>query len=252
MQIEDALRGLGLNNKEAAVYRALLELGQTTAYQVAEKSGLKRPTVYIVLDDLRMKGLVLKIPHAKKQLFTAKPPDELFAEAEERLRQAKHALPELLAMISSASKPKTLYFEGISGISEILAYGTKKFPQEEVVGFYAHTADVPEELLDVFAQWNDKMRALGIHVRGIVPEHASLKEFRETDAAYGREMRVVPYDVYSANVSIDMGNEFVRLLDFKNLQGVVIENADIARTMKQIFEMVWKCRAEKPTGKEEQ
>ena len=248
MQIEDALRNLGLDIKEARVYRALLELGQSTAYAIAEKSGLKRPTVYVVLDGLRMKGLVLKIPHAKKQLFVAKPPDELFADAEERLHQARAALPELLAMLSGAKKPKTLYFEGLGGMREILEYGIEKFPEKEMVGFYAHIEDAPQDLIDIFWEWNKKIKAQGIRIRGIVPEHASLQEFRDTDAEYGREMKTVPYNLYSANVSIDMNNAFVRLLDFKNLQGVVIENPDIARTMKQIFEMVWQSRSEKIQG----
>ena len=56
MDIQEALRNFGLNDKEARVYVALLELGQTTAYAIAERSGLKRPTVYVILDDLRQKG----------------------------------------------------------------------------------------------------------------------------------------------------------------------------------------------------
>lgn len=249
MQIEDALRNLGLDIKEARVYRALSELGQSTAYAVAEKSGLKRPTVYVVLDELRMKGLVLKIPHAQKQLFIAKPPDELFAEAKERIRQAESALPELLAMLSGASKPKTLYFEGLDGIRRALRYGLSKFPEKELVGFYAHAGDASNELVQVFWEYSEEIKKAGVRSRGIVPEHESLKDFRAKDKEYGREMHVVPYTVYSANISIDMGEKFVRHLDFKNLQAVVIENEDIAHTMKQIFEMVWKYRQEISSGR---
>ncbi len=250
--INDALNNLGLNDKEGKIYISLLELGQTTAYKIAEKAGLKRPTVYVVLDELRMKGLVLKIPHAKKQLWSAKSPEEFFGEAEERLSIAKRALPELLAMTSGDKKPKTLYFEGIKGVKETLAYGVTKFPEKEIIGFYAHTGDASEELIKVFWEWNEEVKKANIKVRGIVPEHMSLEEFRMTDKEYGREMRTVPQAMYDANISIDMGKDFVRLLDFKNLQGVIIENPDIARTMKQIFEMVWKCRPEKPTGNGEQ
>ena len=104
---------------EGAIYVALLGLGQTTAYAIAEKSGLKRPTVYVVLEDLRKKGLVLKVPHAKKQLFTAKSPEEFFREVEERLNASKRILPELLALTSGSKKPRTLYFEGLKGMDEI-------------------------------------------------------------------------------------------------------------------------------------
>src|SRR3989338_8173947 len=122
MRIEESLRSLGLSAKESEVYLALLSLGQTTAYAVAEKSGLKRPTVYVVLDDLRKKGLVLKIPNAKKQVFTAKSPEEFFGEAEERLRIAKQSLPDLLALADKPEKNfKTLYFEGEQNVKQDLS-----------------------------------------------------------------------------------------------------------------------------------
>lgn len=58
----------------------------------------------------------------------------------------------------------------------------------------------------------------------------------------GRTMKIVPYEEYSANISIDIGDTFVRTLSFRDLQGVIMENADVARTMRQIFEMLWvKC-----------
>ena len=240
MKTVEALIRLGLEDKEAKIYLALLALGRATAYEIAKKAELKRPTVYVVLDSLRIKNLVLKIPYAKKQVFIAKSPEEFFAEAEERLRQAKRALPELLAIVSGTSKPKTLYFEGIKGVKETLTYGITKFPEKEILAFYAHAADVSRELIDVFWEYNRAIKRANIKVRGIAPEHESLKEFRAMDKEFGNEIRVVPQAIYNSNISIDMGKEFVRLLDFKNLQGVIIENRDIARTMKQIFEMVWK------------
>ena len=59
---------VGLNEKESRVYLALLELGSGTAYAVAKKAGIKRPTAYIVLDELRKRGLVLKIPKSKNTI----------------------------------------------------------------------------------------------------------------------------------------------------------------------------------------
>lgn len=238
--INESLQNLGLNEKEAKIYVALLELGQTTAYAVAERCGLKRPTVYVVLDELRQKGLVLKIPHIKKQLWSAKSPDEFFEEAEERLRVARRTLPELLAMTSGAHKPKTLYYEGEKGVRDFLDYGLEKVAGKEFVGFYAHAEGIPKELLDLVNDYNFKLKRKNIGIRGIAPEHPTLAYYRERDKEYSRNMKIVPYDTYSANISVDIGPTFVRIFAPKDMQGVVIENQDIARTMKQIFEMVWK------------
>src|SRR3989344_1460789 len=252
MDIQEALRNFGLNDKEARVYVALLELGQTTAYAIAERSGLKRPTVYVILDDLRQKGLVLKIPHAKKQLFTAKSPEEFFRETEERLHVSRKVLPELLSLTSGKNKPKTLYFEGIKGIQDITHYGMERMKNKEIVGFYAEAGDASPELVKIFDNYNNKLKENHITERGIVHDHPNLKRWRDTDKEYGRNMKIIPAETYSARNSIEIGDTFVRILAFRDLQGVIIENDAIAETMRQIFEMVWKSRAEPVLGNEAQ
>ena len=52
MELKEALQTIGLNEKECAVYLALLQLGRASAYSVAQKSGLKKPTTYVILDEL--------------------------------------------------------------------------------------------------------------------------------------------------------------------------------------------------------
>ena len=74
-QNEDLLKNLGqigLTDKQAKVYLALLSLESSTAYEIAQHCEVKKPTVYVILEELRQKGLVLKVPHAKKALFEIK------------------------------------------------------------------------------------------------------------------------------------------------------------------------------------
>ena len=51
--ITETLINLGLNEKQAKVYLALLQLGQAGVTAVAEKAGTKRPTTYLILEELR-------------------------------------------------------------------------------------------------------------------------------------------------------------------------------------------------------
>ena len=52
MDLVKALKNIGLNEKEARIYISLLQIGKTTAYQVSRHSGLKKPTVYVILEEL--------------------------------------------------------------------------------------------------------------------------------------------------------------------------------------------------------
>jgi sugar-specific transcriptional regulator TrmB len=241
MDISQALSTLGLNEKQAAVYLALLQLGKGSAYSIADKSGQKRPTTYVILGELIDKGLAERVPRARKQLYRAVSPDQVFGALEEKLALAKEKLPELLAMTKGVdTKVSAVYFEGVKGIKQVMEYKQNEDYGKEVVGFYATSHNVPKELAEYFDEWNAKRQKKRITMRGIVPDHESLARFRESDARSGRTMKVIPYTEFSSEVAIDISERIVRIQDYKNLQGIVIENADVAKTMKEIFEMVWK------------
>ena len=245
MQLTDSLQSLGLNEKEAKVYIALLTLGRGSAYSIAEKSGLKKPTTYVVLGELIKKGLVSKVPRVRKQLFIARQPDEFFALAEERLSLAKKALPELMAMaIGKTPKVRSLFYEGIHGARQALWYRLSEMKGKQFVGFYASPHEAAEGFEDLSVEWNEELLKKGITIRGVVPSHPSLIEWRKRDGTYGHSMKTVPYENYSATNSIDVGDTFVRILAFRDLQAVIIENPDVANTVRQIFEMLWGCLPE--------
>jgi len=51
-QLNETLLQMGLNEKEAKVYLACLELGGATIAEIAEKSGVKRTSIYNFLEEL--------------------------------------------------------------------------------------------------------------------------------------------------------------------------------------------------------
>jgi sugar-specific transcriptional regulator TrmB len=235
------LQKLGLNEKESKVYLALLTLGQSSAHSIARVSGLKRPTTYLILEDLRTRGLVLKMPGSKKQMFSARSPQELIHEMKKNLADAEYALPELMDIYSGGNaRVKTVHFEGVEGIKQLMEYRSKEMQGEELVGFYATDLNADPELVRYFKEDWPKVTQKLRKQRVIAPAHASLKDYRDIDAALNREVKTVPYEEYSSEVAIDVVGDVVRIQDYKNLQGVAIENADVAKTVRQIFELTWK------------
>ena len=250
MRINEALENLGLTEKGARVYLALLKLGRSSAAGVAEEAKLKRPTTYVILGELMQKGLVLKIPRLRKQLFTAKSPEEFFADAEEKLRLAKNALPEILAITEKPEKNfRTLYFEGEASIKQILSQINKRMQGKEILGFYAReTEETSPEMKEFFHQWNEEGKQLGVTLRGITPDDPSLQWYKERGDYFGAKMKYVDPKVYLSDCSIEVGDNFVQIFSLRHMQVILLENPDIASTMRQIFEMVWRSR-EEPTLK---
>lgn len=241
MELQEALQAIGLNEKESAVYLALLQLGRGSAYSIASKSGLKNPTTYVILDELIKKGLVQRVPRVRKQLYIALPPEQAFASAEEKLHEAKQKLPELSALTKGeGSKVSAVYFEGVEGIKQLMEYRLKEMKGKSSVAFWATDKGVDPELTHYFKEeWGPLMHKYGISMRGIVPNDPTLKTYRDSDEIYDRHIKVVPMEEYSSEVAIDVLGDIVRIQDYKNLQGIALESAEVAKTFREIFEMVW-------------
>ncbi|MCE7898219.1 MAG: hypothetical protein DPW11_01375 [bacterium] len=54
----DVLKNFGLSDNEALVYQKAVELGETSPFKISKATGIARTTVYAVLTDLSLKGLV--------------------------------------------------------------------------------------------------------------------------------------------------------------------------------------------------
>lgn len=241
MSPTQAIEYLGFNEKEAKVYLALLSLGQASVYAIADTSGLKRPTAYVIIDELEKKGAVSRVLRTRKQQYKAKSPDELISEAENRLNLVKHHLPEIKALVKEEeTKPRVMFFEGMHGLNKTLMYGLKQMKGKEIQGFYATNSKETLEKFGHFKEFNEKVKDACITLRGLAPNDPQIEEFRKTDKEYGHTFKILPMTDYSPTVSIEMGEGFVKIQDWENLQALIIENKNITKTLKQIFELVWK------------
>lgn len=250
MEILEQLQDLGLNEKEARVYLALLPMRKATAYLLSLKSGLKKSTTYMVLENLLNKGFILKTPDINKAFYIAKSPKECLADARRRLGNAEDAMPELMAMRKEDdSKVSVAYFEGIDGIREL--YNTllknmkkKDLSERSYIGFNAHQKDTPEKLEKYWQELNDEFKAIGLKRRIITTDDKSLKKYLSVEAQekYAVRLTALPAEIYSSNVSIEVYDSITQIVSHRYLQAIQIENQDIANVMKQIFEIVWKSK----------
>jgi HTH-type transcriptional regulator, sugar sensing transcriptional regulator len=235
------LKELGLTEKQARVYIALVELGRGTAYAIAKQADVKRPITYVILDELRLKGLALKVPHSKKQMFIAREPSELFALQEERLAYAKRALPELLALSREHKKGTRMFlFETASDLSRAIAYKESDLASKELLAFYAKSDG--RKIPAVYLEHNERLAKQKTKVRSFVPKHHSLKAFEKFDKLPERTTVHLPEEVFNARASIEITDSFVRIFLHRDRKVLIIENKDLTDTLRQIFEMVWKTK----------
>lgn len=243
----EPLKNLGLTDKEARIYLALLQLGPATPYQIAKKAEIKRPTAYVIAEELVEKGLIVHVPGENPRRYIARTPDSFFEDAENKLSQAKSVLPELRSLQKGVEeKPSILYFEGVNGIEQALMHRAKELHNTEIVGFYADVSLMSPALLEVTEEFNKYRVRHHITARGIVTDTEELrtlgfeKYFNLNDPQQASiQAKIISKDVYSSNASFEFFPEFIKIIFYDSAQAIIIESPTVAHAMRQIFQMLW-------------
>lgn len=240
----EPLRNLGLSEKEAKIYLALLQLGPSTPYQIAKKAELKRPTAYVIAEELVEKGLIVHVPGEEKKRYIARTPDSFFEEAESKLQKAKNVLPELRSFQKgTVEKPSIMYYEGAEGVRQAYDYKKKELHGKEIVGFFASPEDATPEVTKVFLEWNEYKEKYGPKVRGLTVDTPVLSPYSKyLEPIKGSiQAKFMPPDLYSAKASIEAcDGQFVRICLIESAQALIIESPKFAQAMEEVFELLWK------------
>lgn len=243
----EPLKNLGLSEKEAKIYLALLQLGPSTPYQIAKKAEIKRPTAYVIAEELVEKGLIVHVPGETPKKYIARTPETVIGDAEIRLSKVKSTLPELRSLQKTTTeKPTVLYFEGVEGVRQALFHRIKELHNTEALGFYADPEYANKALLPVTLEFNEYRDRHHIKARGFVTDSKELiemgfdKYFNLDDPAKASiNAKILPKDRYSSNASLEFYPDFVKIIFFGSAQSVIIESRTVAQAMRQIFELLW-------------
>ncbi len=100
----DQLQALGFSQYEAQAYIALLEENPANGYELAKRSGVPRPNIYLVMQKLEQRGAVLRLMSPDGTHYSPLSPKDLIS----RLKhQYQGLLDETLEGLEHISKPPT-------------------------------------------------------------------------------------------------------------------------------------------------
>lgn len=116
-----SLQNLGLTDKSAAAYAALLGMKKGSALAVAEAAGIKRPTVYGVLESLQEKRLVAVTKFRSVKDYRALPLEHLKHYISAQKRSVAAALPTMQKLYNNrAFKTRLRIYHGAPAIKTFL------------------------------------------------------------------------------------------------------------------------------------
>ena len=237
MNISNILQQLGFSKNEIDVYLAALELGLSSAQDIAKKANIKRTTAYSVLDSLVQRGFISKTKEKRKTRFLVEPPDKLLFIVSNIENQLKTLLPELQALYNvKKKKPKIFFYEGKGAIQTVYEDTLRERPKEILEW------NTDKFFTDFPADYNyiQKRVQFNIKARRMAPSgsiwHKKHKPIDKIDLA---ETVIVPSFKFSPEVEINIYNNKIAFINYIEKMSVIIESPAIAKAMKQAYELSW-------------
>jgi len=234
------LKLAGLNETEAKVYLACLELGPTSAWNIYLKTGIKRPTCYAVLENLVADGIASKTNDGTRTVFSVVKPEELLFTLENRKNEFRESLSLFDAVASkSAEKPRVRVYEGMDGVRQ--AYMLSHNQPEESVVLVLGSPDVWYQHAEANRAYIADRMTKRIHLKMILPDLSKNKVSLGEDRKELRETRFLSPKNYSPKVETQIfGNTVIYIAHSeKEPFATVIENSAIAHDEKERFSQLW-------------
>ena len=238
MTLQNILKDLGLEEKEAKIYLALLELGEATVLTIAKKAGIKRPTAYLALGALEEKGFVSRISKGRKLFFAPQHPRKLITEAELRMKELQEVVPQLESLFHrEEGKPRVMIYEGKDKLDQ--AYDEAFLVKGEVLFIDTHQLSY-EVFPKTFKRFGYVTLSPGFRVREIFDESDTSRKFAERVRGpyYGVRFIQKEFLPFEADVGI-YGNRVLISSVKKEYFTVSIESEEIAKAFRTLFEVMW-------------
>lgn len=263
--ISTLLSRLGLDDKESAVFMALLSHGAQPVSMISKYSGITRTHVYDIAESLLSRGLITSAGVKGARRYEAVEYNGLLAlvtAKQKELAKLEKDLSEAASdfnALKSSTKPKTQvrFFDGSAGIRQILnelRSDLKKAGEVEIVTIFP-----VDRLAGGVTDFIDNMLFINlpnVTKRDIIEDGPLAREYikRISEGPVKHFYKIWPKEwgeLVTDTVCWGDKVEISDVADPNNVSGILITNAAYAVTYRQWFEALWKSLPDgKRTGTE--
>lgn len=241
---EKQLELLGLSDKEARLYMAGLELGSFSVLEIATKSGLKRPTCYVIIQELIKRGLVSIVINEKKKPYKIEHPTVFIRQAKNNLKYAEQIVPSLSTILSKEQeKPKMKYYFGQKGMQNI--YDDLLVTRSKTMYYVSSTRSQIETVGEEFLKDYVRRRA----AKGIKVKTIRMRKTQSTEPLFNnskemqREIRYAPKGVFIPDTVCVIGNKVGVVFTERGNFGFIIESHEFSQTVLGLLKVLWSVSA---------
>ena len=234
-QLQQIIEAQGLSTKEAMVYLSLLELGEASVAAIASRASVKRPTAYLLLEELQRKSYVTSVTKGRSLCYSALNPYSLLEERYQNYKQLEEVVPVLSRIYEQKHvAPEMRVFSGADGLRRIMQDTLKA--KTDILA-WADIKLATETLGDFYQEYVRQRVKRGIWARAIFADDATARDFRKKAKEELREVYLVPRAAYPFKNEINIYDDKIAVLSHADYVGVIIQNKNIADTQRAIFRL---------------
>ena len=235
------LRSIGLPEREITVYLTLLELGDSPAALIAQKSGIKRTNTYDILEGLSEKGLVSYYDQGRIRHFIAEDPSSLEKMLKERLASLADILPDLRSVYNhSVSKPRVRFYDGREGLLSIY----NEMEAADAFDALGSPGQMFEEFSEHFVAQGEKTVPKKTRIRELITPELGLPVYAKNYKKPLQEIRFLPAEMSLKTDMVLYGDKLVLFSYSPEVHAIVIEGSSVVESHRQMFEYMWRLTPE--------
>lgn len=245
-------KNIGLTETDLKIYLHLLKYPSQNVTQLAKAGGVTRTNAYNYIHTLEEKGLIYLVPESKVNRFNATEPSQIkkllkdmVSNSNEQLQILEGLQSKLESIQSKDPLPEVRFFKGKEGLESLIkeAFANLEF---DVI----YNSDPYNKLVfDLGAEvhkWckkhpETKIREIRNHEYKGTKKHFESEnyELRFSDAKHAASSRVLitPQKVYLIKTALTDDTHGTAI-------GISVEDADIYKTHKVLFDLLWENSSE--------
>ncbi|MES2409733.1 MAG: helix-turn-helix domain-containing protein [Patescibacteria group bacterium] len=244
MKLTKILSTFNLTKKELSIFETILMLKEVKVGRLAKECSIPRQTLYYILDKFQNLELVTETRVGRVKLYRTS--IEIIEKAL-KLRQEsiinaiedfKIEKKKIKSKEVENINPKIAIYRGKPGISYILNEMTKTYERSKYKTFRAYTmSQFKEGFEEEFKKFIIARNKAGVESKIFVPKQTNFENIMGYNKL-GREFKVLDMEDYGCALYI-VGNK-TYLVSYRDNEGFIIENQNLALFLKEIFEIHWK------------
>lgn len=234
MELQKLLQNLGLEEKQAKVYLALLKLGESTATKISEKTNLDRTLIYQLANKLIEKGLVSYIIKNNVKYFSSANPKKLLQDVKEKEKTLQKAMPELINLTKiKEQETKVEVYRGKEGLRTIIKDIIRQ--KKDLVAFGEEGRFQKVLPIDI-QRYIKELIKNNIHERVLVRADLRGKVIESKNSEY----KYLPKKYLSPVTTAIYDDKVASFIWTFPYYVILTKNKEVADSFRSYFELLWK------------